>query len=289
MLQDIYNSYLRSAKCLGNFQALTKTQLANGYCDADEAGNESLKNSYFSALMLRYWYKIFDFSKKSPNIGLELEDFSSWLSEALLMALSAKKWRDPSNKLYTDPDGPDKVINMWCNTIRLRKYYLLNLDNNRINFCCDSIERQIETYGDSAEVLQRCETTDYSNIDTHDLIKKLFKDNRYIEAFIIDNIVYQDPFKTTKNSTTYFDETLNKNKKFSYETKTFSKHELVELLLHINNEIDYYVNTYNINEDLFNKVYSTLKELPKYKLNKVVNKALVNLQNTEEIKNLLCI
>lgn len=289
MLQDIYNTYVSLAKILGDYQAMTKTELANGYCDADEAGEETVRSAYFSALMLRYWYKIFEFQKDSPNVGLDLDDFSSWLSEALMQALNARKWRDPDNKLYEDKNGPDKVINMWCSTIRLRHYYQFNLDNNRANFGCDSIDRQIEAYGDSAECMQQCTVDSHDEIGIKGLINDLFKRNKILEAIIVDSIVYQNTWKTIKSTVTYFDEVLQKDKKAPKEVEEFSKRSLLEFLSNINKEESYYVNTYGIDRNMFSLVANKLSSLPRTKLNSLLNKTLANLKDSEGVKAYLCI
>ena len=125
MLQDVYKSYIESASALGNYQALSKTELANGYCDADESGNEEKRDQYFSALMLRYWFKVFKLIESSKSARLEADDFATWLSEALLLGLKYRKWRDPSNKLYMDPNGPDKVFKIGRASCRERVLFLV--------------------------------------------------------------------------------------------------------------------------------------------------------------------
>ena len=60
VIQDMYKDFVNAASGLGDYQAISKTDLANGYCDADEANDEIKRSQYFAALMLRYWYKIYE-------------------------------------------------------------------------------------------------------------------------------------------------------------------------------------------------------------------------------------
>ena len=51
MLHDIYNTYYQYARNIPNWESMSKTDLANAYCDAEEKGDEEGKNKYYSALM----------------------------------------------------------------------------------------------------------------------------------------------------------------------------------------------------------------------------------------------
>src|SRR5574344_849456 len=105
-VREIQKSFIESAVALGNYQLMTKTELANGYCDADEAAQrakesgdaavfaeqEALRSSYFSALMLRYWYKIFEWQKNSSTLNLELSDYVDWLHDSLYVVSYYRTW-----------------------------------------------------------------------------------------------------------------------------------------------------------------------------------------------------
>ena len=45
----------------------------------------------------------------SKGLKLDVDDFAMWL-EAFFVAFKYRRWKDPKNKLYNDPKGPDKVI-----------------------------------------------------------------------------------------------------------------------------------------------------------------------------------
>ena len=45
-------------KLVRPYESYSIDELADAYCDAVDAGNETLKNIYISALILRFWHKI---------------------------------------------------------------------------------------------------------------------------------------------------------------------------------------------------------------------------------------
>ena len=106
-IQEMQKLFMQDAQKLGDYQLMSKTELANGYCDAEEAavaaraqGNEALaalyedtRSQYYSALMLRYWYKIFEWAQNSSSLHLELTDFVDWLSDSLYVAFYYRLWR----------------------------------------------------------------------------------------------------------------------------------------------------------------------------------------------------
>ena len=102
-------------------------ELADAYCDATDSNNETLKNIYISALILRFWYtidKMYNANTVAPS--LEHEDFFWWLYEAIEYACKYRGWRDPSKKL-----NAQQCINKCIETIKLQKYYNLRLDKNK--------------------------------------------------------------------------------------------------------------------------------------------------------------
>ena len=109
---------------LGNFQSLSKTQLANGYCDADESQDYVKRDQYYSALMLRYWFKIYEWNKTSASSRLEIEDYTSWLAESLNVAFKYRSWRiQQINYLMTLTDQTKSLIDVSSTRNRYYQYY----------------------------------------------------------------------------------------------------------------------------------------------------------------------
>lgn len=288
MLIDIYKSCVNTAACLGNYQAISKTDLANGYCDADEAHDEEKRNQYYAAILLRYWYKIYDLYNSSKGLNLELDDFFCWLSEAVDLAFYYRKWRDPSNKLYTDPNGPDKVIKRCIATIRLRHYYVFNLDKNRANYASDSIDRQIEVAGDAAECLQTEDQTG-SDIKVKLIIDYFLSKNDYISAIIIDIIAYHASVTTTQTKHSYIDEETEEKIKYKKATSALNIRNIAACLKDLfKNYSNYFETKYTVDLD---KLYETIKiisESSKTELYNYINETLTKLKEDPKVKMLLC-
>lgn len=75
-------------------------------------------NSYFSAIVLKYWNKIYSLYANT-YLTATPEDAYNWVIEGIMYALKNRKWKDPNNKLFTDPNGPDKVINRKIKCLRI--------------------------------------------------------------------------------------------------------------------------------------------------------------------------
>ena len=201
----MYKDFVNAASGLGDYQAISKTDLANGYCDADEANDEIKRSQYFAALMLRYWYKIYEWSKEK-NLRMDVEDFVYWLSDALIGkygAFTYRRWRDPKNKLYNDPDGPDKVINRALYSTRNRHYDYINKDKRRANYYTYSADESIELHGDSADVLQVVDDSGASG--PYDYLIQRYIDlfsgiTTYQQCLVCFNISRSDLY-TDRNST----------------------------------------------------------------------------------------
>ena len=101
MLNEIKKSLTACARQLSKpYESYTIDELADAYCEASDTKNESLKNIYISALILRFWYtidKMYRANTVAPS--LEREDFYWWLYEAIEYACKYRGWQDPNKKL----------------------------------------------------------------------------------------------------------------------------------------------------------------------------------------------
>lgn len=221
-IKDIQRQFKMCASKLEDYELMSKTELANGYCDAQEAGDEDLRSAYYSALMLRYWYKIFKWQQDSASLHLELSDFVDWLQDAFYVVFYYKEWRyeykaevkegnflgwkldKEGNKIpnpyywRTDPNAPDKIINRCCFSIRGKYYQFNNKDKRKANVTNMSIEKEVDENGDSALDYLGCVDENGFIDGTKDIITMLISKNKLVEAVVVDGIVNGDSFKTTK-------------------------------------------------------------------------------------------
>ena len=238
-LKEIQASFATEASKLGDYALMTKTELANGYCDADEAAEvarqenrivdaiklEEQKSAFYAALMLRYWHKIFEWMYNSASLHLESEEFITWLSDSFYVVFYYRMWRyeykaivkhgkfvdwvrDKQGNLIpnpyyyiTDPNAPDKVINRCCGSMRGRVYQFYNKDKRKASVTASSIEQMIEEAGDSAAAFSGC-YEDAPSIDgVQALITALLSKGNDIEALIIDGIAHHNSFKVQRYKT----------------------------------------------------------------------------------------
>lgn len=283
MIKEYLSSYTRSAEGLGDFRSMTKTELANGYCDADDVGDEVKKDQYFSALMIRYWFAIFDYANDSQFSRMELEDYSSWLSEALTIGLKYRRWRDPSHPLSKDPDAVDKVFNRSILSTRNRWLTHLNKHKRKVNYVADSVERQIEVFEESAHVLTEHTVDIGVKGPTYSIVQTYINNDKLLEALIIDAIAHQDTF----------DQKLAGIKKIQDEEESYSlrqydydlnNRKIVKLLNTMDKGyLEYLESTYRINKEKLTNLIARISKIPNFKLYKYIERTISSMRDNKEL------
>ena len=327
-IKEMQKLFQQDASGLGDYQLMSKTELANGYCDAEEAarqaraeGNEreaelqdQIRSQYYSALMLRYWYKIFEWAQNSASLNLEMTDFVDWLSDSLYVAFFYRTWRweyeatvrhgvfedwkrDQEGNLFpnkyywrVDPNAPDKIINRCCGSMRGRVYQYHNKDKRKAAVQTYSLDQMIEDAGDSAVEFSGCyvEAPSAAERGIYSLITELLHRDEGIEALIIDGIANYETYKTHKN--TYFVKEIDEESGEEVETKyvqtstSFDSRKLVKHLTHIYQDFmrQFCVN-YSIPLDRGDDIYTKLKKLSNPKLYKYIEKTLIEIRQTPQL------
>lgn len=238
MLEEIKQTYIQFANNIPNWKTMNKNDLANLYLENEH--KEPERSYYFSALMCRYWKHVYRFYKSSKSTRLQISDFTNWLAESFFVAFKYRRWKDPSSKLYNDPQAPDKVINRCIYSTRMRYYQKYNMDKRKVNYRTDSIERQLDSFGHHADVY------DYLGVEDIDKSEEICKDiiNYYISkgnilnAIVLDIICFHDSFQTTKYvSRTVSPEDLEYEKTFD----TTDSEDSIELAQDLTIEDEEYV------------------------------------------------
>lgn len=294
MLEDMYKSYASYASGLGNYQAMSKTQLADGYVNATEAGDEIKRSEYYAALMLRYWYKIYEWNKTCASCRLDIEEFASWLNEAISYAVEHKAWRDPANKMYNDPNGPDKIINRCIASVRLIHYQEYNKDKRKANYTAESFDKQVELYGDSADVMTSSACNEYYNYNegVAGAVQTLIQRGKIKSAIIVDSIIAQEAFLQYKLEKEIQDFDIDKNETVSVKAKVSEEEFSAERLARSLRKIDklyneYFLSNYKVNIGLYMQAVAELKALPTSRLVIKIQDTLMSLRDDEEILSFL--
>lgn len=330
---EMQNAFIKDASVLGDYQLMTKTELANGYCDADESAQkakadgdmtsfghfEMLRSAYHSALMLRYWYKIFEWQRNSNTLNLELSDFVDWLADSLYVVFYYRTWRYefeavvkegqfieykldkdgnkiPNSYYYVnDPNAPDKIINRCCGSMRGRVFQYHNKDKRKVNTQTYSLDNMIEEDGDYAAMSAGVYSNDEaakSQDDAYSLVRALLQRGESLEALIVESIAYHDSFKDEKvvKTATDVDEETGEEYQYNYSTTVakFDSRRLVKHLNSIGEDFIYeFCETYNLNETAGSKLLEKLKSLTNVKLYKAIEKTLKEIQQSPELLSYL--
>lgn len=326
-LDEIQQGLHREASLLGDYQNMSKTYLANKYCDAEEAmwlaqengdvkeakHQDSLRSKYLSALMLRYWFKIFKWKVDSVSLRLEDSDYISWLSKALWVAFYYKLWRyeykakvqfgkfiewelDKNgnkipNKYYykNDDTAVDKIINQCCFSIRGREYQYANKDKRKCNTQTYSLDASVDENGDCALDYAGAYTVDKSYLSgSEEIIDMFIKKDKIIEAIIVDGIINYDTFneKKSKESIIVYDTDAGEKKEetITKVTSEFNPKKLVRYLNMIDQTfIQGFCSNHSIEEGKSLIVFDKLKKMSNSKLYKYIEKTLIEIKQTPEL------
>ena len=262
------------------YEAYSIDELADAYCEAVDTENETLKNIYISALILRFWHKI-DKMYKANTVApcLEHEDFFWWLYEAIEYACKYRGWKDPDKKL-----NAQQCINKCIDTIKLQKYYNLRLDKNKTVNYCTSMDAPIAGEGDDAaktigDMLEAEEyVDDHSSDDVMMLVQHYINDNKIIEAIIIDAIAFNDVRKHSKKVV----KTKNasgEDIKYTEHSSEFWPYKLVQLVSKLPDSYkSTFMKKYSISEEKLTTVLDALGKVNNQKIYRYLDKTLEELR-----------
>lgn len=309
-LNDVKRCFKREAELLGDYESMSKTDLANGYCDAEEAGNEILRSRYWGALMLRYWGWILKWKKESFSLNLEDLDFINWLNDSLADAFYYRGWRfeykavvrngkfiewkldENGNKIpnpnyyLLDPNAPDKNINFFLGARRAKEYQATNKQVRKGNYQTLRLDTEVEENGDSVLQFAGLYTEGPKVSKVTSLIRDFIYSGKEVEALIIDGIANGDSFKESK-TVQYKEDT--EEKYYSYSS-SFDPKRLVKYLNSINVDfmLNHFCKLYKVTEAEGLDLFSRLKSLNNKKLYKYIDDTLNDLrQNKDLITSLL--
>lgn len=278
ILEEFRRKYMEEASILGDYQNISVDELANKYCEALDEQNEDAKNVYISALMLRFWYTIGKLYKSSPNIGLDKEDFHSWLFEAISYACKYRAWQKPDSKC-----NAQQAINKCISTIRLQHYYEYNLDKHRANYASSSLDRTFKEDGENLIIDTIQDTTElpsnqYTLGKAEEIIQKYIDDKKLVEAIIFDNIAHNDVFKHERRTVVE----LNENNEEVKHPEFYSKFWAYKLVQTLNNlSYDYYnqfIKKYAVKDLEFKVALGAVQNANNQKKYKYIDRALADLK-----------
>lgn len=267
-------------KLVKPYEQYSIDELADAYCDAVDNNDETLKNIYISALILRFWSKI-DKMYKSNTVApcLEYEDFFWWLYEAIEYACKYRGWKDPTKKL-----NAQQCINKCIETIKLQKYYDLRLDKKKTANYCTSMEAPIGG-GDGEESKTLADTLESDEVVDDDsaenirmLVQSYLNKNKIIEAIIIDAIAFNDVqkhFKKVIKTTNAEGEAI----KYTEHSSEFWPYKLVQIVSKLPSTYKKdFLTRYRISEEKFTAVLDIIDKSTNQKLYKYLKSTIEDLR-----------
>lgn len=281
MLQDTKRDLIICARKLSQpYESYTIDELADAYCEAVDTNNETLKDVYISALILRFWYVI-DKMYKNNTVApcLEYEDFFWWLYEAIEYACKYRGWQDPTKNL-----NAKQCINKCIDTIKLQKYYDLRLDKKKAVNYCTSMDAPICGEGDDAEKtlgdILEDDSVDYAaGADAViTLVQTYINRNKIIEAILIDNIAFNDVQKHSKKviKTT---NTEGEAIRYTEHSSEFWAYKLVQIVSKLPEAYKKtFMERYNISEEKLTATLDVIDHSNNQKIYRWLDKCLADLK-----------
>ena len=198
MLEEYKEAFRRCADLIDGWQDLSKNDLCRKYVENKD--NPQLQNSYFAAIMYRYWHLISKYYYMSSNVA-SIEDCYEWLEDSVYGCLKATSWDRADSSIYKDPNGPDKVINRCMKCARLTYYQFINRKKRKDNFGLLSLDEMTELFGTTVSEPEAHESVEDSLAlwGIQDYIKKAFRNKDYFVAVMLDGIITQEVFDVVVN------------------------------------------------------------------------------------------
>lgn len=270
MLDSQKRLYEQKADLIPGWRKMSKNLLVNSYIQYEH--DPKYADAYMSAIICRYWGAISKYYNSSKN-SVTVEECYDWLIRSILYAIQRRDWLDPNNKLYTDPNAPDKVINRVIISTRLGFFQSSNTHKRKCNYGTKSFEGMLEENPESEDSILGNEDCQEEEgwWDIKNLVQKAFKEKDYVKALMVDSIVYYDVFDRERGADGYWYSQFNPKK----------------LSRHLRNAGQRYcktfAETYGVQEQEVQMAVQECKELSRTRLYTAIRRNLKALQKDKNI------
>lgn len=274
-----FKEFREYAKAIGEYEKISINELANKYCEATDSHNEYQRNVYFSALVLRFWYKINKLYTENLSLGIDREDCFGWVTGAIMMAC------EPDKRVWQkDPKlNAQQVINQTLATrFVAAAYYESNLQKNQGKHMMASLDDPIDsedgkiTLGDTVPDERYMPDTEGNQAVF--IIQDYINKNKIVEAIILDNVANKDVFKHEKHIVKGFDAEGNKTR-YTQGSSTFWPFKLVKELGTLDDAyIKYFLQTYSVSKAAFDAAFAVIKKANNQKKYKMVDATIADLK-----------
>lgn len=250
---------------------LSKNEVIQKYVDTEE---QQQKDGYLSAIMCKYWGSINRCYNKVSKTA-SVQDAYDMVVDGILYALKQKAWLDPKNKLYNDPNGPDKALNVAISSAILVYFQFSNTLKRKAQVTALSMDYLYEEFGDT--VFKEChEDFNEGSYLVSKLVKEEFAKQNYAASFIIDGAAYGDTFKFTKEESGMI-------------SSEFSKRLLMKHLKHLDTAyLSEFANRYQLNENAVKQAALACSSMSTDRLTTVMKRIFEQIKHSDYIGDLIC-
>lgn len=271
-MTESYKLFKQQADCIPGWEKMTKTQLANGYCDADEAGDDIKRSQYYSALMCTYWYMVPYMKRQAKGLNLDSDEFVSWLAESLNVAFKYRRWRDPSQEISKKTNAVELIINRSIYSTQQRYYAMFAKQKRAGEYSKLSVDFAVENQMELIEsLLVKDDSKDLLEPVTP-IIEHFISEDKIFDAFVVDCIINEETVFQRKND------------------YSFSLACLTRSIKHLDNDYaDYFSYRYQVSLDKVKKVIDLIQSYDdKFSVRNKIKKSLAKMKYNKEVKGLLC-
>lgn len=283
-LYDTYKDLKACAKTLGDYEKLSVNELADKYCElTDNKTDSGLRDVYFSALLLRFWYRIYKLFSENVTLNLSYTDYYDWVVGAIVMACA------PENRSWQKTSGlnAQQVINQILATrFVAAAYYDSNLQKNRGKHLTVSLDATLAGSDDDKDrtlletIPDDSADTKASNDNVAAVVQHYINSNKIIEAIIFDTIAYKDTYKHDKRVVKTTDAEGNPTK-YAHHTSEFWPFKAVKELGALTDSYEtYFLSTYSASQKSFRAAFAALRKANNQKKYKMLDAALTGLKQS---------
>ena len=288
MLTILKHDLLTAASRLPKpYESYKIDELANGYLKATEDQDECGRDMYYSALVLRFWYRIDHLYCDNRTILPDHAAAFDWLVDGINLALYYKGWLNPKKHL-----NAQQCIQRCIATIRLRRYYDANLPKNRIHNGrhCMSLDAKMnddneDTWADAYPSPDDQYAKIDAELETRGLVQACIDDKKIVQAIILDTIAYKDCERSIKKTYKLVDEEIGKTYSYTTVGYEFQPRRLIKLLGALPEDYaDYFSNKYIVKAEELNAALESVRKSNNQKLYKFVDSTLNDFRDTMRAK-----
>ena len=301
MLKQMYNTYKNGADNIPGWENMTKTAIANMYTKYEKENNEIGMNNCFGALMCKYWYMVPYLYSRHKGFRLDIEDFVSFIEDAIIVGLHYKHWQNDSYDISKDKDGAEKIFNRCIYSRINRMYGYTNHYNRRINyetFSLDGLKEEMKRHSEH-KLTDEDMNFEFEEVDSEmarqnsrDNIKSIFEYfisiDDYVSALIIDLIAYGKCFKNYSEKQTFKDIDSGEDIEVKQSVIKFEPKKVVTLLNKLKeSDIAYYRHNYLLNQAMMKQCLNKVSKIPNNTLYEKINTTLSTIRDNKDLLDLL--